>query len=222
MSARSHLTTLIRFELRDEARAGEVRSVIVPFGAVALLTVPMAIGIESQLLSRIGPGIFWTVVFLFGILTTQRQSAVASPAMRDTLRLLGIDPAIRFAATALSSAALLLLFEVWIGAVTVILYDPAITGWGWLALILPLTALGLAMIGTIAGSVAAGLGGRSTLVPLLVAPAAIPILLGAAQATESLRVGAGILRWMLLLAIVDVIIAVAGVLTARPLEEPTS
>jgi hypothetical protein len=32
-------------------------------------------------------------------------------------------------------------------------------------------------------------------------------------------VGAGILRWVLMLAIVDLVVAVAGVLTARPLEE---
>ena len=175
--------------------------------------------IGFELLSRIGPGIFWTIVFLFGIVVTQRQSAVATPALQDTIRLLGVDPAVRFAATAITSSLLLLAFEVWVGLITVILYDPRLDSWAWMAAILPLTALGLGMIGTIAGNVATGLGTRSTIVPLLVVPAAVPILLGAAQATEGLRVGAGILRWVLLLAIVDIVIAVAGVLTARPLEE---
>jgi hypothetical protein len=50
----------------------------------------------------------------------------------------------------------------------------------------------------------------------------VPILLGAAQATEGLRLGAGILRWLLLLAVVDLVLAIAGVLTARPLEEAGS
>lgn len=219
MSTGRHLRTLMRFELVDESRAGEILTVVVPFGAVALLTIPMAIGIETQLLSRIGPGIFWTVVFLFGVVVTQRQSAISSPAMRDTIRLLGVDPAARFAATALTSAILLLAFEVWVGVITVVLYDPSLESWWWLIAVLPLSALGLAMIGTIAGNVAAGLGTRSTIVPLLVIPAAVPVLLGAAQATEGLRLGAGILRWVLLLAIVDVVVAIAGVLTARPLEE---
>lgn len=221
MSARSQLLTLLRSELREEIRAGEVLTVILPFGAVALLAIPMAIGIETSLLARVGPGVFWVVVFLFGIIVTQRQSAHGVPAVTDTLRLLGVDPAARFVATALASSLLLLAFEVWAGLVTVVLYDPTLESWWWLALILPLAAAGLAMLGTIAGNVAAGLGRRSTLVPLLVAPTAIPILLGAAQATEGLRVGAGILRWVLLLAIVDLVIAMAGVLTARPLEEST-
>ena len=222
MTIRRHLLTLVRWELRDEMRAGEVTMVVLPFGAVALLAVPMAIGIDTTLLERIGPGIYWTVVFLFGIVVTQRQSAVTSPALRDALRLLGVDPAARFAATAITSTLLLILFELWVGVITVVLYDPALETWWWLGAILPLAAAGLAMIGTVAGNVTTGLGGRPTLVPLLVAPVAIPILLGAAQATEGLRVGAGILRWVLLLAIVDVVVAVAGVLTARPLEESPS
>ena len=222
MTERGHLLTLLRSELRDELRAGEVAMVVLPFGAVALLAVPMAVGIDSALLARIGPGIYWAVVFLFGIVVTQRQSARLASPVADTMRLLGVDAAARFGATALANTLLLLLFEVWGGLLTVVLYDPVLESWGWLAAILPLAAAGLAMLGTIAGNVATGIGARSTLVPLLVAPVAIPILLGAAQATEGLRVGAGILRWLLLLAIVDLVVAIAGVLTARPLEESTS
>ena len=44
----------------------------------------------------------------------------------------------------------------------------------------------------------------------------------AAQATEGLRLGTGILRWVLLLAVTDLMLAIAGVLTARPLEESES
>jgi heme exporter protein B len=201
--------------LRDEARTGEVTAVIIPFGAIALLVIPMAVGIETTLLARIGPGLFWAVVLLFGIVVTQRRTAAASPAHRDALVLLGVDPAARFGATALASSLLLLAFEIATGMVMIVLYDPVIVGWGWLAVILPLVAIGLGILGTIAGSVA---DGRGPLAPLLVAPLAIPILLGAAQASEGLRLGVGILRWVLVLALVDVVLALAGVLTARPLE----
>jgi heme exporter protein B len=214
-----HVAVLVRSQLRTERRAGEVATVVIPFGAVALLVIPMAVGIDRPLLARIGPGLFWSVVLLFGIVVTQRQSAGADRPQRDLLTLLGVDPAARFAATALANTALLLAFEVAVGAITVFLYDPDVVGWAWLALILPLVAAGLAMLGAVAASVTSGLGGRSALAPLLVAPIAIPILLGAAQATEGLRAGAGILRWVLVLAVVDVLLALAGVLTARPLEE---
>lgn len=215
MSLWRQATVLFRFQLRDEFRTGEVGSVVIPFGAIALLVIPMAIGIDTTLLARVGPGLFWAVVVLFGVLVTQRRTATAIRAHRDALTLLGVDPAARFAATALASGVLLLLFEVAIGLVTIVLYDPPITRWGWLALALPLVAAGLAMLGTIAGAVAEG---RGPLAPLLVAPLAIPLLLGAAQSTEGLIQGTGILRWILMLALVDVLLALAGVLTARPLE----
>ena len=38
---------------------------VIPFGMVALLVVPMAIGIDTPLLDRIGPGLFWVVLLLF-------------------------------------------------------------------------------------------------------------------------------------------------------------
>jgi heme exporter protein B len=159
------------------------------------------------------------VLLLFGTIVTLRHSAAPSEPRRDLLVLLGVDPAARFAAASLASALLLIGFAAVMAAGTLILYDPELTGLGWLALVVPLVCAGLAMVGTIAGSVAGGVGTRSSLAPLLVVPAAVPILLSAAQATEGLRSGTGILRWILLLAVVDVILAMAGVLTARPLED---
>ncbi|WKZ83054.1 MAG: heme exporter protein CcmB [Acidimicrobiia bacterium] len=213
-----HALTLFRFQLVEERRSGEVAMVLTPFGAVALLVVPMAVGIDTPLLDRIGPGLFWAVVLLFGTLVTQRQSAFPDRARRDALTLLGVDPAARFAASAAAAAILLLAFEVAMGVVTVFLYDPKVTGWWWMVLLLPLVAGGLGLLGTLAGSVATGFRG-GTLAPLLVVPLAVPMLLGAARATEGLQSGDGILRWILLLALMDLILALAGVLTARPLEE---
>jgi len=219
MKLRHQVFTLMRYELRDEVRGGEVAFVVVPFAVVALLAIPLAVGIDTPLLQRIGPGIYWAIVVLFGVLVTQRHSSAPPPAARDMLRLAGVDPAARFAATTLASFFLLLAFEIGAGLATVALYSPVLDSWWPLAMLLPLTASGLAMIGTIAGNLVAGLDARTSLAPLLVVPIAVPLLLGAAQATEGLRVGGGILRWVLLLAIVDTLLAVAGVLTARPLEE---
>lgn len=218
-SLRAQTAILARAELSAERRAGEVAMVVAPFGVVALLVIPMAVGIETALLSRLGPGLFWVVVLLFGLTVTQRRTAHDDAAHHEVLQLLGVDPAARFAATSVASAVLILGFAVVVGAAMLLLYDPAIAGWPWMAVILPLAAAGLAMIGTLAGSIAAGLGSRTTLAPLLAAPLSIPILLAGAQAMEGLRQGAGILRWIVTLALVDVLLAVTGVLTARPLEE---
>ena len=221
MTAR-HFGALFRSQFRDELRAGEVLMVVLPFAVVGLLAIPMAIGIDTPLLDRIGTGMFWIIVMLFGVIVTQRHSAAVPEATRDVIRLAGVDPALRFAAPAAVSFLLLLIFEVGAGAVALILYGSTVPDGWWLAAILPLAAAGLAMIGTIAGALTSGVGVRSSLAPLLVVPISVPLLLGAAQATEGLRQGAGILRWLLLLAAVDLVLAIAGVLTARPLEEAAS
>lgn len=212
------MMVLTRFHLRDELRSGELLLVVVPFAAVALLIVPMAVGVEPALLQRLGPAFFWIVVVLFAGVAVHRSPADLPGPVGDLMRLSGVDAAARFVSASVASAVGLLAFEIVVGAVMALLYDPRLAGWAWMAVVLPLVALGLAMIGTIAARVV-GAERRSSLASLLIVPVAVPLLLGAAQSTEGLRVGAGILRWILLLAIVDVVLALVGVLTARPLEE---
>lgn len=222
MTLRRQIALLTTAELRSEWRSAEVATIVIPFGAVALLVIPMAIGIETALLSRLGPGLFWVVVLLFGLTVTQRHTASVGRPHREVLQLLGLDPAARFAATAITSGVFVLGFELVVGAVMIFLYDPAAHRWAWALAVLPLVAAGIAMMGTLAAGLARGLGTRTSLAPLLAAPLAVPILLAAAQATEGLGRGAGILRWMLMLALVDVLLAITGVLTARPLEEASA
>ena len=210
---------IARADLRSESRTGEVMAVTIPFGAVALLLIPFGIGTDAPLLRQIGVGIYWAVVLLFGMLVALRRSAAEGPAQRDLLGLLGVDPAARFAGRALSTGVLVLAFEVVLGPIAIALYDARITGWGWLILVVPMVAAGLALLSTLIGSIVGGSGAAPALVPFLVAPLAIPMLLAATQSLEGLRLGESILAWLLLLAAMDLVLAIAGVLTARPLQE---
>jgi ABC-type transport system involved in cytochrome c biogenesis permease component len=112
----------------------------------------------------------------------------------------------------------LLAFEIALGPVAMALYNPTVKGWGWIALLVPFVAVGLALLGTLAATIAASIA-SSALVPLLVAPLSVPILLAAAQSMEGLALGNTIVGWILLLLIMDLLLAVAGVLSARPLQE---
>lgn len=208
-----------RRDLNRERRAGEVTWVMIPFGAIALLLVPLAIGINQDVLSRIGTGMLFVVVLLFGVLTAVRRTSVETPEQRDLIALLGIDPAAEFAGKTMASALMLLAFQVAMGAVALVLYGLDISGWGWMALVMPLTAIGLAELGTVSASVAASTNAGPALVPLLVTPLAIPLLLGATQTIESLGQEGGNLTWPVLMAIVVLVLAIVGVATARPLQE---
>jgi heme exporter protein B len=82
-----------------------------------------------------------------------------------------------------------------------------------------LVAIGLTELGTLAGEVTAGLRSRTSLASLIVAPLAIPLIIGGSQTLESVAREATILPWILLLLATDLALAVAGVGLARPLEE---
>ncbi|OLT41768.1 ABC transporter permease [Saccharomonospora sp. CUA-673] len=212
---------LARKDLRLELRAGEALLVTAPFGALALLLVPLAVGSDVPLLRQVGPGLYWVVVVLFGVLVTLRQSAVDNPAQQAMLRLCGVHPGVRLAGRAAANAVLLLAFEVLLAPVAVLLYDPELSGWPWLLAVFPLVAVGLAVLGTLASALAHGLAGRTTLGALLVVPVALPLLVGATQTLDAARYGRAPWSWLLLMLTVDLAMAVAVGLTARHLEEST-
>lgn len=208
-----------RRDLERERHAGEVAWVTIPFGAIALLLVPLAVGINQDVLSRIGTGMLFVVVMLFGVLTAIRRTNIETPPQRDAIALLGIDPVAEFAGKTVASAIVLLVFEVVMGIVAVALYGLDISGWWWMLLVMPLTAIGLAELGTISGAITVSVQAGPALVPLLVTPLAIPLLLGATQTVVNIDTDGGNLSWLVLMAIVVLVLAIVGVLTARPLQE---
>jgi heme exporter protein B len=211
---------IARRDLMIEGRAGEALYITVPFGAVALILIPLAIGTDKPLLSRVGPGMFLAVSLLFGMLVAFRQTASDTAPQRELQTMLGLDPAAKFTGRSATSTLLLLVFQLVLVPVTVLLYNPgSIDGWPWLLLVIFLLASGLSLVGTLAGSVTVGLKTRSTLTPLLVAPLSMPLLLAAGQVVEALRSGRSILVWIVLLVTFNLAMAVVGVVVAKPLEE---
>lgn len=216
----SQMREFARRDLLAERRAGEVLTVVVPFGAVALMTFPLAFGTDSAVISRVGPALFWVITYLFTMQIALRQSAGDSAHHRATLALLGVDPFARLVGRSLAAAVLIAAFMAITFPLMILFYSPELpSGWGLAVVPAALAGLGLAQIGTLAAEITAGLRTRTTLAPLLVAPLAIPLLLAGSQALESLSRGASILPWTVLVAATDLALAVAAALIARPLEE---
>ncbi|MFP3915973.1 MAG: heme exporter protein CcmB [Actinomycetota bacterium] len=209
-----------RRDLVAERRAGEIATIVIPFGAVALMTFPLALGVESAVISRVGPAVFWVVTYLFTMQIALRQSSTDEPQHRVALSLLGVDPFARLIGRSMAAALLIGAFMIILFPLMVLFYSPALpSGWALAAVPAALAGAGLALIGTLSAEITAGLRTRATLAPLLVAPLAVPLLVGGSQSLESLARGASILPWVLLVAAVDLALAVTAALIARPLEE---
>jgi heme exporter protein B len=214
---------IARVDLVVEGRIGDTIRIILPFAVVALMVFPLALDIRIDLISEIGVGIFWALGVLFGMQVALRQSAADSPERRDLQALLGVDPAARFTGRVISGGVLMVGFLVLLLAATAVLFDPDIPDGGWPVIVVStvLVAIGLTELGTLAGEVTAGLRNRSALASLIVAPLALPLVIGASQSVRALVHDTGILTWILLLIASDLALAVAGVALAKPLEEAT-
>ena len=221
MSFWSQANEISRIDLMVERRVGDVFRIIIPFAIVSLLVFPLALGVDLTGISLIGPAVFWALGILFGMQVALRQAASDSVEKRDLYALLGVDPAARFVGRAMSGSVLMIGFLAALLAAMIILYSPGLPdGWAGPTIAASvLMAIGLTELGTLAGEVTAGLRSRNALASLIVAPLALPLVIGGSQVLEALSSSAGILPWILLLAATDLALAVAGVGLARPLEE---
>ena len=210
---------LARKDLCIESRTREILLVVTPFGALALVLVPISVGTDAPLLRTVGPGVYWSMVTLFGALVTLRQSALDPPALVAALRLAGTGPAVRLAARAAANTVLLLVFEVLLLPVMIAVYDPEAVVWGAALLVLPLVAVGMGVLGAVTGALTHGLAERSALGPLLLVPLGLPLLLGAGQVGEAARYGRPAAPWLLLIVTVDLAAVVLAAMSAPHLEE---
>lgn len=214
---------MIQKELRVELRSRETLLTATPFAAMALLLAPLALGTETALLRSIGPGMLWLVVVLFGMTVTVRPGAIEPRPVRDLLALNGLDPAAGFLGRSAASAGLLLVFILALTPVMIALYGPEASSprWGCLIWLAVGAAAALGLLGTLAAGLVTGLRSRTALAPMMSVPPAAPILAAAARGTEAALDGELAVPWLLMLAAMDLILLIAGVMLAGPLDETT-
>ena len=221
MSFWSQALEIARVDLSVERRVGETMRVVLPFAVVSLIVFPVALALQVSLVAQIGPAVFWALGVLFGMQVALRQTAADSPERRDLQALVGVDPAARFVGRTISGVVLTFAFLIALFVAMVVLYGPSLPPASVPALLLSssLFAVGLTELGTLAGEVTTGLRNRNALASLIVAPLALPLVIGASQTLEALVRDESILPWVLLMTASGLALAVAGVALARPLEE---
>lgn len=205
---------LIGKNLRIERRTLEVVGVTLPFSVAALIAFALAVGTDAALLQRIGPSLYWVVVLVFSVLVILRSSATTTRAQQDLMKLLAIDPGVLTVAAGLTSAIVMLVFELLLLPITFGLFNAAPGGWSW-TLTLPMVALGLGLLGSLVNSVTNRLSTRTSLAAVLIVPGSIPLLLAASRSLEA----TSILPWLLLLVAMNLGLGIAVVALAGPIDD---
>lgn len=191
---------LIR-DIRLAVRAGGGFGLGLAFFLIVVVMVPFAVGANTDLLSRIAPGVLWIGALLACLLSLDRLMALDFED--GTLDLLATAPLPLEAALSIKALAHWIttgLPLVIAAPVLGVLMNLPVQGYGWLVLSLLLGTPALSVIGTFGAALTVGIKRGGLLLSLLVLPLYVPTLIFGAEAARRGADGADLSTPMLLLA----------------------
>ena len=205
-------------DVLSERRSKESLNTLVFFSVLLLFVFQFALGPERARVETALPGLLWLGFLLAGLLAFGRTFLVERE--NDCWEGLVLAPGDKSAIYLGKLAGNVLLMAV-VEAVLVLLFalffsfdfTRVLPG---LALVLALGTLGLAAVGTLFGGITAQLRARELLFPVLLLPAAVPVLLASVSATQTVLLGEPLAEaapWLKLLGAADLVYLVVGVLT---------
>jgi len=209
---RTVLSALLRKDLRVELRSFESVPAMALFSVTTFVLFHFGLR-QDSLSGDLASGVLWVTLLFASVLGINRLFvADAEQGGFDGFLLSPADRSALLLAKALALLAYLVVLElVAVPAFALLLLAPSIgPALPGLLVVLALADIGVAVIGTLVGALAVRTRARDLLGPLLSLPMLVPVVLGAARATEPLfatHAGALPLRWLAILALYDLVFA---------------
>jgi heme exporter protein B len=208
---------ILRKDLRLELRTKESVPAMTLFTVVVFVLFHFGLD-RNTLDGSLASGVLWVTLLLAAIIgVTRLFAAEREQGGIDALLLAPVDRTALF----LAKGAALFLFLVAVEVVALpafallLLGPDLLDALPELLAIVALADLGLAAVGALVSALAAETRARELIVPLLLLPLLVPVLIGAAQATEPLLRGAqqpeDLGRWLGLLSLYDVVFVLLSV-----------
>jgi heme exporter protein B len=196
---------------------------VLPFTLCILLVFAFALDPDRGVLERAAAGLYWVAVLLAMLLTVNRSFSVErNEGARDVLATLGLDPTGSFVGKVLAVLAQLAVLQIVLAAGIVVLYNIELANVGVLVATGVAGTIGLTVTAVMYAALASNTRMGETLLPLLLLPAATPILIGATRATEAALANTPgeAWPWVRLLVVVAIAnIAVAALAAPSLMEE---
>jgi heme exporter protein B len=208
---------ILRKDLAIELRTRES----VP--AMALFSVTVYVlfhfGLDRDSLDGgLASGVLWVTLLLATVLAVNRLFVTErEQGGLDALLLAPIDRTAVFVAKATALLLYLLLLEVVaLPAFALLVLGPdLLDAFPALAAVILLADVGLAVVGALVAALAAETRARDLIVPLLLLPLLVPVIIGAANATEPLLAGAqqpeDLGKWLAVLGLYDMVFVLVSV-----------
>lgn len=207
--------TIFVKDLRVEWRHRETLSAMCVFGLLVVFLFNFAFEPAGEETLRLLPGLLWIAFAFAGILGFNRSfAAERENACLEGLTLAPIDPSAIYLGKMLANLLFLGIAEGVIVFATSLWYNFSfLPSLPWFALIVFVGTLGYVAVGTIFGAIAAHTRMREVMLPVLQFPVAVPVLIGAIEATngalkgEALRDYASWIKLLLGFSMVFVILS---------------
>lgn len=179
------MRALLRRDLRLAVRAGGGFGLGLAFFLMVAVLVPLGVGPEGALLSRIAPGILWVGALLASLLSLDRMFALDFED--GSLDLMAVSPLPLEGVTAIKALAHWL-----VTGVPLVLISPLLgvllslepRGYVWLVASLALGSPALSLIGAFGAALTVGLKRGGLILSLIVLPMYVPTLIFGAEAVR--------------------------------------
>lgn len=213
MTIWSRVWAIAAKDLRAELRTKQTSSAMMIFAFLVIVIFAFAFDPTRQNLTFILPGVIW-VAFFFAALLGLNRSFVAE-RVNDCLHGLMLAPVDR-SAIYFGKVLANLLFTLVVEAVALplffVLFNYTLEGSWWvLAGVVTLATFGFIAVGTFLSALSANTRTSEILLPVILFPVAVPVVIGAVQATRAILAGAGLaefLPWLGVLGVYGVVFSV--------------
>jgi heme exporter protein B len=177
---------IFRKDLLIELRTKDSLNAMLFFGIVVLVIFNFALEAVRDSIHAAAPGVLWTAFAFAGTLGLNRMFAAEKEnSCMQGLLMLPIDRGIIYLGKMLAASVFMLVAEVVIFAFSLVFFN--LTVWReipYLALVFSIGTLGFTAVGTLLSAVSVNTRMREVLLPLILFPAALPILINAVEATS--------------------------------------
>jgi heme exporter protein B len=207
---------IVAKDIAAELHTREMVSAMLVFAVLALLVFSFALDLGGAMARAAAPGVLWATVAFAGTLGLSRSLArEQQTGCMDGLLLAPMDRSAIFLGKALGNLAFIGIVEAVLLPLFAVLFDTPLLRPGVLV-VTALGTVGYAAVGTLLAAIAINTRAREVMLPVLLLPLAIPVLIGAVQATSWLVEGGTLAEvggWVRLLVAYDLIIGAVSVLT---------
>lgn len=216
MSYLHKVAAILEKDIAAELHTKEMISAMLVFSVLASLVFSFALDLRGDLAEAAAPGVLWSTIAFAGTLGLSRSMArEKQTGCIDGLLLAPVDRSAIFFGKAVGNLLFMAIVEVALLPLFSVLFDVGLLR-GGILVVLGLGTVGYAAVGTLLAAIAVNTRAREVMLPVLLLPLAVPVLIGAVQATSGILQGASLaeaMGWVRILVVYDLMIVAVSLLT---------